>query len=159
MENEFEPGADGEMEDGYVSPTNPTVEDFRALEKQNRRLFARVQKGKVKKTEAPAPTTETPANPAPAPKPSEDTAWKERIELKTDGYSDKEIDFIQKNGGRAGLEDPFVKAAVETIRGQSKAEQAQVAGEAPKSEIEKQYTDAQLKDMPTAELEKILPKA
>lgn len=150
-----------EENDGFIPATNPTKEDYEAVVKQNARLYARIQKEKERR--AKAGETITPAKPVeaqtpPAPKP-DDEKWREKMELKTDGYSEEEITFIQQNGGRAAIENPFVKAALESIRGQKKAENAQVAGEAPKSDVEKQYTDAQLRDMKTEDLEKLLPKA
>jgi hypothetical protein len=150
-----------DLDDGYVSPTNPTIEDYRALEKKNRQLYARVKKGAPKPadtttTPAPAAATTTAAAPASV---SEDAAWKERMELKTEGYSDEEIAYLQQSGGRKALENTYVKATIDTMRNQKKAEVAAVETTAGKSEVEKQFTDAQLREMPTAELEKILPKA
>lgn len=151
---------DLEGDDGYVSPTNPTIEDYRALEKKNRQLHARTKKAEQKAADA------IKANPSPNPAPAsatdkekEDAAWRERMELKTEGYSDEEIAYIQQSGGRKALENTYVKAAIEAMRSQKKAEAAAVSDAAGKSEVEKQYTPEQLKAMPTAELEKILPKA
>lgn len=148
-----------EVDDGYVSPTNPTIEDYRALEKKNRQLYTRLKKKDVKLADT---TTTAPANTASeeaAKRTAEDTAWKERMELKTEGYSDEEIAYIQQSGGRKALDNAYVKTAIEAMRTQKKAEQAAVDTTAGKSEVEKQYTPEQLRDMPTAELEKILPKA
>ena len=150
-----------EDNDGFIPATNPTKEDYEAVVKQNARLYARIQKEKERR--AKAGETVIPAKPAdpqtpPAGKPDDDK-WREKMELKTDGYSEEEITFIQQNGGRGAIDNPFVKAALESIRGQKKAEAAQVAGEAPKSDVEKQYTDAQLREMKTEDLEKLLPKA
>lgn len=146
-----------EGDDGYVSPTNPTVEDYRNLEKKNRQLFARLKK-------KPASTTETVNANAAAPEDknknaADEAAWKLKMELKTEGYSDDEIAYIQMSGGRAALDNAHVKAAIESMRAQKKAEAAAVDTTAGKSDVEKQYTEQQLRDMPTAELEKVLPKA
>lgn len=149
-----------EGDDGYVSPTNPTIEDYRALEKKNRQLFARAKKAEQKAATAPPANTPPASAPASAPdKEREDAAWRERMELKTEGYSDEEIAYIQQSGGRKALENSYVKATIDTMRAQKKAEAAAVDTAAGKSEIEKQFTNDQLRDMPTAELEKILPKA
>lgn len=83
----------------------------------------------------------------------------EKIELTAKGYSDEEIKFIQSNGGKSSLENTFVKAAIEKIREQQKAEQASVETESSKSDIEKKYTTSQLKTMSAEELKKILPHA
>lgn len=145
-------------DDGFVPATNPTKEDYEAVVARNRKLFARAKKAESKKretTETVTPSTTT----APAAAPTEDAAWRERMELKTEGYNDEEIAFIQQSGGRKALENAHVKAAIESMRSQKKAETAAVDTTAGKSEIEKQYTDAQLREMPTKDLEKILPKA
>lgn len=150
-----------EDEDGYISPANPTVDDFRALEKVNKRLFKRAKKaeGKIKGLDGAAPTvTPTSANTT-VDQSKEDAAWRERMELKTDGYSDEEIAYIQQSGGRKALENTYVKATIETMRKQKQAEAATVETGAGKSEVEKKYTDEQLRAMTPAELEKLLPHA
>jgi hypothetical protein len=145
-------------DDGYVSPSNPTVEDYRALEKKNRQLYARLKKKDAKPADAPAAPPKT--EPAPeAKKESDDATWRERMELKTEGYSDEEIAYIQQSGGRKALENTYVKATIETMRKQKAAENAVVDTGGGKSEVEKKYTEQQLRDMPTADLEKLLPKA
>jgi len=88
-----------------------------------------------------------------------DSAWREKIELKTEGYSDDEVAFIQQNGGRKALDNPFVKQAIESIRTQRKAEGAVIDTDTNKSEVERKYTPQQLSEMPLADLEKILPRA
>lgn len=160
MEN-FEIEDELEGEGGFIPATNPTKEDYEAVVGQNRKLYARIKKEKERRakageTAAPAKTADPQTPPAGQ---GDDKAWRERMELKTDGYSEKEVEFIQKNGGRAAIDDPFVKSAIESMRNQKKAEEAQVATDAPKSDIEKQYTDQQLREMKTEDLEKLLPKA
>lgn len=152
---------DNELEledDGFVAATNPTKEDYDAVVARNRKLFARAKKAESKKRE----TTDTTTTTTPAPNDDakkEDAAWREKMELKTEGYSDDEIAFIQQSGGRKALENAYVKNAIESMRSQKKAELAAVDTTAGKSEIEKQYTNEQLRDMPTKDLEKLLPKA
>lgn len=149
-------------DDGFVPAANPTKEDYEALVSRNRKLFARIQKAKEKKAkeqDAPNANNAAPSNDDAAKKASDDSAWKERMELKTEGYNEDEIAFIQQSGGRKSLENQYVKQAIESMRAQKKAEAAAVETTAGKSEIEKQYTDEQLRNMSTAELEKILPKA
>lgn len=89
---------------------------------------------------------------------SPDDSWREKLELKVEGFSETEIDFIQRNGGKTSLNDPLVKQAIDTIREKSKAENA-VITEDNKSDVEKKYSSDELKGMPTEELEKLLPKA
>lgn len=152
-----------ELDDGFVPATNPTKEDYEAVVARNRKLFARAKKAESKNAgRSDAPKQPDPAAPSTddaAKKAADDSAWREKMELKTEGYSDEEIAYIQQSGGRKALENTYVKATIDTMRNQKKAENAAVDATAGKSEVEKQYTDAQLRDMPTAELEKILPKA
>jgi len=79
-----------------------------------------------------------------------------RLELKTDGYSEAEIEFIESNGGKQALDNPFVKSAIEAIRQQKTAEEAVISQESNKSDIERKYTEKELEAMPIEELEKAL---
>lgn len=84
----------------------------------------------------------------------------EVYDLRLDGYSREEAQFIMKNGGRKALEEnAFVKVAIEKIREQKKAEQAIPDDTSEKSDIERKYTPEQLRNMSAAELAKILPHA
>ena len=77
------------------------------------------------------------------------------------GYKPDEVRFIMANGGRKILEDKnsFVTIAVEAKREQRKAEDAAAAAEGSgKSDVLKQFTPEQIKNMKASELEKILPK-
>jgi hypothetical protein len=103
-----------------------------------------------------------PSTPAPTPEPVDKKGYDldEVTDLRLDGYSKDEVKFIMNNGGRKALEDnTFVKVAIEKIREQKKAEQAIPAEETGKSEIERKYTQEQLRNMSADELYKILPKA
>lgn len=87
----------------------------------------------------------------------------EVVDLRLDGYSKKEVEWIMQNGGRKSLEDPnsLVSIAIKAQREQTKAEAAAsaVADTSGLSEIERKYTPEQLKSMSVKELEKILPHA
>jgi hypothetical protein len=84
----------------------------------------------------------------------------EVYDLRLDGYSREEAQFIMKNGGRKALEENnYVKVAIETLREQKKAEQAIPDTDTGKSDIERKYTPEQLEKMPMEELVKILPHA
>ena len=89
---------------------------------------------------------------------NDESNWREKMELKTDGYSEKEIEFIQQNGGKKSLENPIVKEAISNIREQDKANNAVITDD-NKSDVEKKYSPEQLEGMPVEELEKLLPKA
>jgi hypothetical protein len=84
----------------------------------------------------------------------------EVYDLRLDGYSREEAQFIMKNGGRKALEENnYVKVAIETLREQKKAEEAIPDIDSGKSDIERKYTPEQLEKMPMEELVKILPHA
>lgn len=83
----------------------------------------------------------------------------EDLELKVEGFSDEEVAFLKPLGGREAMKSPHVKAAIETIRAQKKAEANIPEGDSGKSDIERKYTQEQLRGMSAEELYKILPKA
>lgn len=130
----------------------PTLEDFnklaeekKQLEETNKKLYARLKTSQPNKQLGQAVS------------PSDERF--ERLELKTEGFTDEEIEFIKPYGGKKALENPYIKTAIETIREKRKAESAVVDVDTNKSDIEKKYTDEQLKNLPLDELEKLLPKA
>ncbi len=87
----------------------------------------------------------------------------EVVDLRLDGYSKKEVEWIMNNGGRKVLDDPnsLVSIAIRAQREQQKAEQASadVSSTVGVSEIERKYTPEQLRNMPIKELEALLPRA
>ena len=87
----------------------------------------------------------------------------EVIDLRLDGYSKDEVEFIIRNGGRKALEDKasFVTIALETKREQARAEAAanQVQDTSQLTEVERKFTPEQLKNMSVEELKNILPHA
>jgi len=89
------------------------------------------------------------------------TDYKDEVyDLRLDGYSREEAQFIMKNGGRKALtENTYVKVAIDTLRELKKAEQAIPDTDTGKSDIERKYTPEQLEKMPMEELKKILPHA
>lgn len=148
--------ADVNDNDTQVNDENlPTLEDFQALveekkklEETNKKLYARL------KTSSP----NKPLGQAVSQSP-DITDKLEKLELRTKGYSDDEINFLKPYGGEKALENPYVKQALEIMREKAQAEKAVVDVDGGKSDIEKKYTDDQLKNMPIDELEKLLPKA
>lgn len=141
-----------ESTDDDDSTTELTVDDYRrleaekeALEEKNRKLYARLNK-KPSQPNKPLGQAVSPS-------------WQEKIELKTDGYSEEEISFIQKNGGRKALDNPFVKSAIDAMREKNRAESAVVDVNSGGTDLERKYTNEQLSQMPLDELEKLLPKA
>lgn len=87
----------------------------------------------------------------------------EVVDLRLDGYSKGEVEWIMKNGGRKELENPtsYTAIAINARREQEKAERAasQVADTSGISEVERKYSADQLAAMSVKELEAILPKA
>lgn len=47
------------------------------------------------------------------------------LELKTDGYSDDEANFILSAGGKEAKNNPYVKSAIESMRAKARVEAAQ----------------------------------
>lgn len=78
-----------------------------------------------------------------------------RLELKTDGYSNEEIELISEFGFDK-KDNPIVKTAIETMRKERKSKEADVAI-AGKSTVYKKYSNDDLKNMSVEELRKILP--
>lgn len=87
----------------------------------------------------------------------------EAIELRLEGYTKQETEWIIQNGGRAVLEDPnsLVSIALKASREQRQAEEAAsaVSSTVGLSEIERKYTPEQLRNMPLKDLEALLPRA
>lgn len=93
----------------------------------------------------------------------------ERLELRLDGYSKDEVNYIMQNGGKKVLEDPnsYTAIAIKTRREQLKAELAASQTEGGKGEDQFKPTNFTLPKNPSRkdlnksieEMEKILPHA
>jgi hypothetical protein len=85
------------------------------------------------------------------------------VDLRLDGYSKSEVEFIMKNGGRKSLDDQnsITAVALRALRDQKKAEMeaSKTADTSQMTEVERKYSPEQLRNMPLAELEKLVPKA
>lgn len=79
------------------------------------------------------------------------------VDLRLEGYSKTEADFILRNGGRKALEDPLVTAAIESSRAKAKSVEATPSGTG-KSTVYQKYTEQDLKKMSASDLEKIVPQ-
>lgn len=88
---------------------------------------------------------------------SDDNQWRERIELKVEGYKEDEVEFILQNGGRDSLDNPLVKAAINTVRKQQASLNATPSG-TNKSPGYGKYTEKDLRNMSLEEIEKIVPR-
>jgi len=124
--------------------------------------FAKQAIARAKKAEAEAKALKVSAAPKEhvedKPAPSGDSL-ETRVELRLQGFDKSAVEFIMNNGGLKALENPFIKKTVELMSEQSRAEKAQPDADSGKSEIEKKYTQEQLKNMSAEELYKILPKS
>lgn len=137
-----------------VDDYNKLLEEKKALEDKNKKLYARIEKEKNKASEN-KPLVHSPQDN------SHVTQELARLKLKVDhGISDPEaIDFIMKNGGEKALENPYIKGTIDAMIQQKKAESAVISDDSGISIADKHYTDAELKAMPAEELEKLLPHA
>lgn len=84
-----------------------------------------------------------------------DAKWRERLELKVEGYDDQAIDFIQKNGGKKSLENPYIVKAIEAIKEQQIADKALVE-EGSKSTVEKRFSPKEFAKLTADEQFKVL---
>lgn len=134
-----------------------SVEDTEKLKELNKKLYERAKKAEADKKalaeqlkQKPQEITRT-----------EYTLNDEVVDLRLDGYSKQDVDFIMKNGGRKALEDKnsYVSIALNTKREQAKAEAEASKGvdTSGQSEFERKYTPEMLKNMTKEELAKILP--
>ena len=154
MENEFENedsiNLDLEVEDGSTGPTEAEKKLFARAKKAEAELKAMREANKAK-TEINTTDNRTAGVPD------------EVIDLRLDGYSKEEVDFIIKNGGRKVLEDKtsYVTIALNTKREQARAESEanKVSDSSNLSEVERKHTPEQLKNMSAKELEELLPHA
>jgi hypothetical protein len=87
----------------------------------------------------------------------------ETLDLRLDGYTRDEVEFIARNGGRKELENPnsLVAVALNTKREQKRAEEmaSKTEDTSGLSEFEKKYTPEMMANMSAKELRDILPKA
>lgn len=85
-----------------------------------------------------------------------DDNWKQRMELKVDGYDDDAINFILKNGGKKALENPYVVSAIDSIKTKKAAEAATLGEQGQKSGIEKRFTPQEFAKLSSDEQLKVL---
>jgi poly-D-alanine transfer protein DltD len=142
---------DAEVNDNDNSDSDgPTLEDYQRLakekeelERKNKQLYSRLKSSDktLQKTNSDSPDLQSKF---------------ERLELKTEGYNNDEIEFLSQYGGKKALENPIVKTALEVMREKAKAENAIVDSSNPGSDIEKKYTQNQLENMSAKELEELI---
>jgi len=84
-----------------------------------------------------------------------DAKWREKVELRVDGYDDQAVEFIQKNGGKKALENPYILKAIEAMKEQHMAERATI-DEGSKSESERQFNPKDFAKLTASEQIKVL---
>ncbi|NBW09213.1 MAG: hypothetical protein EBR82_14435 [Caulobacteraceae bacterium] len=130
-------------------------DDIEVLREQNKKLFERAKKAEAKlKTSKPAENIT---------KPNTYGIEDEVLDLRLEGFSKSEVEFIMKNGGRKALEDKnsLTAIAIQQKKEQDRAERAasQAVDNSSMSEVERKFTTEQLRNMSASDLEKLLPHA
>ena len=152
QDTEFENSQESHGADNNESETL-TVEE---LQEKNKKLYARLKRAeedlKTKKE------TERSTQAEDKTQVNLPNAEVERLTLKVDGYNDEEIGKIMELGGLKALQNPLVKKAVDVMREERRAENAQVTAEGATSDFTRKYSSADLRKMSASELEKILPQ-
>ncbi len=160
MENENNENLDSQILDEEINlDTENTTEDVGKIKELNVKLYARAKKAEADKK---ALADQLKNKPQDIIK-TEYSLNDEVVDLRLDGYTKADVEFIMKNGGRRALED---KTSYTAIAINARKEQARAEAEANKvvdtsgqSEIERKYTPEMLKNMSVEELKKILPHA
>jgi FtsZ-interacting cell division protein ZipA len=83
----------------------------------------------------------------------------DRMELRQDGYPPEVVDKIMELGGKEALKNPIVKRAADDLLAQHNAEKAGDIASGPNSTTKTKYSNEDLKEMSSEEMEKVLPHA
>lgn len=160
MEETFD--AEGNPINPTPPPAGETVEERASrLEETNKRLYERTKKAEAeaKALREKSAISEVPAKPTEY-KPS-DILKADEFKLYRLGYSESEIDIIMHNGGAKILDDkknPLV-LGLEAAREQLGAEDAasRTSDSSGLSDIERKYTEQDMRNMTKEDLEKLIP--
>lgn len=150
-----------------VIPAGETWEERASrLEETNKRLYERTKKAEAEAREAKAKAIEVkPAISESVAQPSQvkpsDILKADEFKLYRAGYTEAEIDLIMHNGGAKILEDkanPLV-LGLQAAKEQRGAETAAslVSDSSGLSDIERKYTEQDMRNMNKEDLEKLLP--
>ena len=133
-------------------------EKFAKVSETNKKLYARTKEAeaKLKEVKPPKPIIQQQEQPKPS-----DILKADEFKLYRAGYTESEIDLIMHNGGAKILEDktnPLV-LGLQAAKEQRGAEDAasKVSEASGLSEIERKYTEQDLRNMKKEDLEKLLP--
>ena len=164
MEKEYD--LDGNPIDAPVIPADETWEQRASrLELTNKRLYERTKKAEEVAKAAKLALEAKPAISEVAVKTSEtkpsDILNSDEFKLYRDGYTNQEIDLIMRNGGYKLLEDktnPIV-LGLQVSKEQRGAEDAasRVTDSSGLSDIERKYTEQDMRNMSKDDLAKLLP--
>lgn len=123
-----------------------------------KRLYARLKQKeeKLKKAEEELVKLKSKADPA-NPQQFATKEDLERIELRST-YSAEIVDAIMDAGGRKSLDNPVIKAGIDSMVKKEKSKQA-TPNVGSNSPVYKNHTQEELKNMTVEQLEKILPHA
>ena len=165
MENELD-----ENGNPIIAPVIPAGETWEErvsrLEETNKKLYERTKKAELEAKEAKAKAIEV--KPAISEVPAKPSEFKPSDILKADefklyraGYTESEIDLIMHNGGAKILEDktnPLV-LGLQAAKEQRGAENAasMVSDSSGLSDIERKYTEQDMRNMKKEDLEKLIP--
>lgn len=149
-----------EIQDNQVingNDDNSSGESQHQYSDTEKQLYARLKKEEAlrKELEAKVNGDKAPTNGQQTTVKNDDERF-ERLELKTEGYTSDEINFILKNGGRQALEDPYVKMAIDTAREERKTAESIAMNVSSKSAIERKYSQAELASMSADDMEAVL---
>lgn len=139
------------------SATETAEERLSRLEETNKKLYERTKKAEA---EAKALKEKSAISEQPVTKPS-DILKADEFKLYRLGYSEAEIDLIMHNGGAKILEDknnPLV-LGLQAAKEQRSAEDAasRVSDSSGLSDIERKYTEQDMRNMKKEDLEKLIP--
>ncbi len=145
--------------DAVVPPTETAEERLSRLEETNRKLYERTKKAEAEAKalkEKPAISEVRASEIRPS-----DILKADEFKLYRAGYTESEIDLIMHNGGAKLLEDktnPLV-LGLQAVKEQRGAEDAagQVHDTSGMSDIERKYTEQDMRNMKKEDLEKLLP--
>jgi len=152
--------------DTTVNDSLTAEEKLAALEEQNKKLYARAKKAEgfvqddsgnwVKKEVKPKADISEVRDTA---RPSDILRSPEFV-LHREGYNEDEIDIIMKNGGREILKNEKhpITLGLKAAREQRIAEEAagKLGDKSGTSDVERKYTEAQMRAMKKEDLEKLI---
>jgi len=162
----FKPFTEADVDAAFVAGDMDKLKEIAAWgAKTTPGLYKRAKEAEGELKKRP-PADDAGANNANERKPDQNAAKRPQDhpdyqDLRFDGYNLEETEFIIKNGGRAALNDPYVKQAIESKReeiAKQKRTEEGTPSQDGRSPIYKKYTEEELRAMPLKDLEAILPK-